>query len=149
MGVQIPHPWELSIYPRRLLLATALLAGMALAACGAGGPGMHRTDRTQFASNGERIYFTATSDSGDVIAYNGGPAREDRTGRRQPRWPWAVGDLPVAALALRPRDSHTMVAGRAQTGRIEANAPGARNQETRVGARVSGLVRTGRTSRAG
>jgi mono/diheme cytochrome c family protein len=34
---------------------------------------MLRTDRTQFASNGERIYFTATSDSGDVIDYEGGP----------------------------------------------------------------------------
>lgn len=55
------------------LAGSVLLAAATLAACGAMGPGMHGVDQREFASNGERIYFTATNNAGDVIAYDGGP----------------------------------------------------------------------------
>lgn len=51
---------------------TVLLVGMLLTACTASGGRMGR-DRQEFGSNGERIYFTARSDSGSAISYDGGP----------------------------------------------------------------------------
>ena len=59
---------------RRHILIVAI-AGMALAACGPDGgpPGIAWGDGA-FTSNGERIYFTATSERGTDIDYSGGPA---------------------------------------------------------------------------
>jgi cytochrome c oxidase subunit II len=52
---------------RRALLWAILLTGLALIyACGP-------PNDEQFASNGERIYFTSTSESGDPIWYENGP----------------------------------------------------------------------------
>lgn len=54
-----------------------LLAALLLVACGVNstrrGPGGTGWGRGAFDSNGERIYFTATSDRGTRITYTGGP----------------------------------------------------------------------------
>ncbi len=49
-----------------------VLSGALLAACSFSG-GMLGPGSSRFTSNGERIYFTATSDSGAPISYQGGP----------------------------------------------------------------------------
>ncbi len=54
------------------LMAVVLLAALSLAACGGSGLGTAWGDGT-FRSNGERIYFSATSESGSGIDYSGGP----------------------------------------------------------------------------
>lgn len=54
--------------------ALALVALAAAAGCvPMGGLPGRGSERAQFASNGERIYFTATSASGRPISYQGGP----------------------------------------------------------------------------
>ena len=60
--------------PVRRSMMVVLLAGLLVAACG-------NTNRLgtawgdgAFGSNGERIYFTATSDRGTEIDYSGGPS---------------------------------------------------------------------------
>ncbi len=53
-------------------MAVVLLAALALAACGGSGRGTAWGDGA-FRSNGERIYFSATSESGSSIDYSGGP----------------------------------------------------------------------------
>lgn len=57
-----------------------LIAGLLLGACGSIGPqNVPMNDRYdfpqtgKFASNGERIYFTATNQNGELISYTGGP----------------------------------------------------------------------------
>lgn len=61
---------------RKLAIATSAAAGLVLllASCGSGG--MHdRVDAPEsFESNGERIYFTASSESGEPIRARGGPS---------------------------------------------------------------------------
>jgi cytochrome c oxidase subunit II len=55
------------------LLGLLLFIGP-LAACGPGGDGWFGgRDSQDYASNGERIYFTASNDSGDRIRSEGGP----------------------------------------------------------------------------
>jgi cytochrome c oxidase subunit 2 len=60
------------------IVLLVLLASLSLTGCGPS-PGLKEDDGTgwgvgAFRSNGERIYFTATSERGTAITYTGGPA---------------------------------------------------------------------------
>ena len=67
----------------RKWLVGIVIAGTTLAACGgAKGPGTAWGDGS-FSSNGERIYFTATSERGTDIDSSGGP---DPTRGTYPRY---------------------------------------------------------------
>jgi cytochrome c oxidase subunit 2 len=58
-------------------LVLVILAGLFLAACGSSAPPVSSPGTGwgtgAFRSNGEQIYFTATSDRGTAITYTGGP----------------------------------------------------------------------------
>jgi mono/diheme cytochrome c family protein len=56
-------------------VVVVLLAGLLLAACGDTNRVGTAWGDVAFGSNGERIYFTATSESGTEIDYTGGPSR--------------------------------------------------------------------------
>jgi cytochrome c oxidase subunit 2 len=58
-----------------------LVLGVLLTACTAGPGGMFGRGRDRFTSNGERVYFTATSSSGDPISYEGGSSGGMMMGR--------------------------------------------------------------------
>lgn len=60
--------------PLLWLVAVLILAGV-IGACTATGDGpFGRGDSRSYDSNGERIYFSAESDSGDRISFEGGPS---------------------------------------------------------------------------
>ena len=69
-------------------LPILILGSILLIACGIYWPvsmsprGMGTVSYRDYASNGERIYFTATSDRGDYISYTGGPAYGGMMGGR-------------------------------------------------------------------
>lgn len=71
-GVTVPHAVRLWGWRNLRLIVLALLAGLSGVACGAGDVGTAWGDGA-FRSNGERIYFTATSERGTRIDYSGGP----------------------------------------------------------------------------
>lgn len=60
--------------PRRrlwVLVPSALILRLVLAACGMDGGGLFGGRGRSFSANGERFSFTAPSDSGDPIPYIG------------------------------------------------------------------------------
>ena len=59
--------------PRVVAVGLGVVVALLVAACANDGPRGTAWGDGSFDSNGERIYFTATSDSGDDIYYDGGP----------------------------------------------------------------------------
>ncbi len=110
------------------ILSSAIVFGM-LVGCS---EGMHQTAivKSSFSSNGERIYFTSTSDSGALISFSGGHHHmrmhggacvtchgSDREGGRR-MWPyfWVVAPaLTAEALTSTHDDGHAHTTYNAST----------------------------------
>jgi len=76
------------MHKRKMALLFLLLGSILLVACGIYWPvsmlprGMGPVSYRDYASNGERIYFTATNDQGEYISYTEGPAYGGMMGGR-------------------------------------------------------------------